>query len=558
MNFKNAKNSFLKIVDEYGIKVELEIETSPQTSYRSPKQFLQELLRYGIKIVVAFVSPSEAVESLCIAHSNGFKWPDYAWIFAENINNDMLKTSKYCSKNIVMNNALFFHPQIRPLNTRVLLPSGLNYSAYDVYFEELKKSSIELNVSLQSNPYANVLYDSSWAFALTVNRSLSVMNERNLSLVNIKKDTRSEIMDVLDSQLSLLSFQGATGFLNFSHKSAALEISAKLLQFQNGHPIQIGSYDYSFNQLVLNKLLLEEIPTDTLNRIYTLYSIPLVVILVSLIVLCIALTTISMCLYFYYRREPAIKATSTTLSICLFIGCYFLLTSSLFHTITSSSTVQNKKESYRIFVCMFNIDLITTGLDIIFATVIAKTLRIYHIFNKFGKVNRICSDQGLFILISVIVSVRIALLIVWTVLDASRVVSTEQYVSQSVPPYYLVREHCLSNHFELWLIVNAGYLVILMLIMVLLAVLTRKIKRKEFKDSKKINTLVVALIFTMGIGVLTWIMLRLVGAIVPSRVAVSVGTTTVAVLCQLFLILPKIVQLILRDCQCLGKYGARS
>ena len=49
--------------------------------------------------------------------------------------------------------------------------------------------------------------------------------------------------------------------------------------------------------------------------------------------------------------------------------------------------------------------------------------------------------------------------------------------------------------------------------MVLLVVLTRKIKRKEFKDSKKTNTLVVtvALIFNMGIGVLTWIMLRLHG-----------------------------------------------
>ena len=70
-NFKNAKNSFLKIATEYGIKVELEIETPPQT--RSPKQFLQELLRYGIKIVVAFVSPPEAIKILCIAYPNGIQ-----------------------------------------------------------------------------------------------------------------------------------------------------------------------------------------------------------------------------------------------------------------------------------------------------------------------------------------------------------------------------------------------------------------------------------------------------------------------------------------------------
>ena len=114
-NFKNAKNSFLKIANKHSIKVELEIETSPQT--RSPKQFLQELLRCGIKIVVAFVLPSEAIEILCIEYPNGFKWPDYAWIFAENIDNDILKNQKYCSKNISINNALFFCPQIRPLKT---------------------------------------------------------------------------------------------------------------------------------------------------------------------------------------------------------------------------------------------------------------------------------------------------------------------------------------------------------------------------------------------------------------------------------------------------------
>ena len=74
------------------------------------------------------------------------------------------------------------------MNPETLLPSGLNYSAYyEAYLQELEKSSTELNVSLQSNPYANVLYDSIWAVALTINRSLSVLNERNLSLANITR-----------------------------------------------------------------------------------------------------------------------------------------------------------------------------------------------------------------------------------------------------------------------------------------------------------------------------------------------------------------------------------
>ena len=203
---------------------------------------------------------------------------------------------------------------------------------------------------------------------------------------------------------------------------------------------------------------------------------------------------------------------------------------------------------------MFNIYLVTIGFDIIFATVNAKNLRIYHIFNKFGKVNRICSDQGLFLLISVAVSVRIVLLIVWNVFYASTVVNKEQYISQSAPPYYMVREHCLSQHFEVWIVVHVGYFAILMTVMVVLAILT-KIKRQEFKDSKKINSLslVVALVFNMCTGVLLWLIFRLVGTIVPSRVVVGVGTTTAATLCLVFLILSKIAPLVLHDCQCLGK-----
>ena len=360
-------------------------------------------------------------------------------------------------------------------------------------------------------------------------------------------------MEVLDSQLSLLSFQGVTGLLNFSRRAAAIGISLDLYQFQNGTSIQLGSYNYSIDQITFREKLLGDIPADTWNHIYVLYSVPLAVILTSFIVLCIALTTISMCLFFYYRKEPAIKATSTTLSICLFIGCYFLLTASLFYTITSTiSSVQNRKQVYCTFICIFDVYLISLGMDIIFATVIAKTLRIYHIFNKFGKVNRVCSDQGLFILISIIVSVKIVLLISWSALDPGQVVDIEQYVSQRIPPHYLIREYCQSKYVEIWLIVHLGYSAILMLIMVLLAVLTRKIKRKEFKDSKKINILVVALVFDVCINIPLWIIFRLVGVTNLSRLAYSVSTMTTAVLCLVFLIIPKIASLVLRDSRCLN------
>ena len=46
-------------------------------------------------------------------------------------------------------------------------------------------------------------------------------------------------MNVLEKQLSQLSFQGAgtTGWLNFSHSAAAIQTSVESLQIQNGQPV---------------------------------------------------------------------------------------------------------------------------------------------------------------------------------------------------------------------------------------------------------------------------------------------------------------------------------
>ena len=545
-NFVDSTRAFLRAAKEQGIQIATHLET-----FLSPKKYLQELQRFGIKIIVAFVPQSEAVGILCTAYLNGFKWPDYAWIFTDISKPEIF--NNYCQVEAI-NNAIFLHLAHVKFNLQDILPSGLNYSTYyDAYLEELEKSSVELNVSLQSNPYANVLYDSIWAVALTINRSLSVLNERNLSLANINQNTGIEIMN--EEQLSQLSFQGATGWLNFSHSAAAVQTRVEVLQIQNGQPVQIGLYYHSLSMFTLNKSVLGVIPSDTLNRMYVEYPIALTVVMLFLIALCLILTTVSMCLFIYYRNEPTIKATSNTLSLCMFVGCYFLLTSSLFHTITSGTTIYRRNESLRAFLCMFSVSSTNVGMDIVLATVIAKTLRVYHIFKTFGTVSRVCSNQGLFILISSIIFVKIPMLIAWTSLDAARLVDIEHFVTTTVPPFIQVIQECQSRRQGFWLIPLFSYSTILGLVMVLLAVLTRKIKRKDYKDSKKINILVVALILNASICSLLWIIFRLISATVLSRLAYNIGTMFAALLCQVLLILPKTVPLVVRNCRCLDTWN---
>jgi gamma-aminobutyric acid type B receptor len=536
-NFEDSKRAFLRSAKERSIQISLFQETF---KFLSPIDYLRELQMFGIKIIVAFVPQSEAIDILCTAHLRGFKWPDYAWIFT-----DMSKPKLYCQPK-ALNNAVFLHAKFNiPKN----LSSGLNSNSYyDAIHEQPGKYSSKLNFSLPFNPYANVLYDSIWAVALTINRSLSVLtNERDLSLVNINQDTGMEIMsDVLEEQLSQLAFQGATGWLNFSHSAAAVQTSIEILQIQNRQLVQIGLYYHSLNQLFLNESSLRIIPSDTLERVYVVYPTALTVFLSLVVIFCIILTTFLMLLFIYYRKEPEIKATSFTLSLCMFVGCYLLLTSGFFHSVTSGTTVYGSQESLRTFICMFDITTVGIGADVILATVIAKTLRIYHIFKKFGTVSRVCSDQGLFILISSIISVKIVMLIVWATSDAAYVVDIEQFISTTVPPFFRVIQECQSNYHNIWLLVLFGYSIILGLVMVLLAVLTRKIKRRNYKDSKKINILVAALIVDTCIGVPLWIMFRSIASTILSRLSYNIGTIVAAFLCQMILILPKTLPLIVR------------
>ena len=200
---------------------------------------------------------------------------------------------------------------------------------------------------------------------------------------------------------------------------------------------------------------------------------------------------------------------------------------------------------------MFDVSIANIGADIVLATVIAKTLRIYHIFNTFGKVSRAYSNQVLFIIILGIVSGKIIILIVWTSSDAAHMVDMERLVSQRIPPFVQVIQVCQSKHQNVWHAFLIGYSMILGLVMILLAILTRKIKRKDYKDSKKINILVVALTLDIGFSMPLWIIFRSNDDdTIMSNLVYNFSITTVAVLCQVILILPKIVPLVVRKWWC--------
>ena len=114
---------------------------------------------------------------------------------------------------------------------------------------------------LQSNPYANILYDVTWTIAIALNRTL------NLSRTAI------------DTELRQVTFQGASGLLNYSTSGALLNISFGIFQVQKGHTVQNGLFHSPRQQVLINQTALGKVPSDELDRVYILYPIYLLGIL---------------------------------------------------------------------------------------------------------------------------------------------------------------------------------------------------------------------------------------------------------------------------------------
>ena len=252
------------------------------------------------------------------------------------------------------------------------------------------------------------------------------------------------------------------------------------------------------------------------------------------------LTTIILVLFIYFRAEPEIKAASRYLSLCMFFGCYTLLLASLDYTILSGIVIPQENFAISAVACVVDVSLATIGLDSVLATLFAKMLRIYHIFKKFGKVSRLWSDNGLLALIIFIVLVKVLFLVIWTSVDINHIVDVETIEANSVPPYYMVIQKCHCEHFGMWCALTFLYTGTLFTVLLLVAFNTRKIKRANYKDTKKVNLLIATLIGVISFSCSGWEILQFIDNN-ASKAIVSIGFALTGILCQSFLLVPKVI-----------------
>ena len=479
---------------------------------------------------ISFVamSSSNTLQVLCEAYLKGQIWPTFVWIIAYHRMEDIAAYTHHargCDVETIVEGVIFIHQQLLSAENSAVLVSGLTYEqlVYDVY-----------NSTFDShhNPYRNILHDAIWATALALNASV---REGNSTL-----DTNLLSSHLLKDALNGVSFSGASGPIQFSNSNRErLDGKTTIYQIINGSKLV-------FENDSLKSTHFENVGLNLASEPFR--SPALFVLFYLNITTCFIFETVVLILYCYYRNKESIKSTSFSLSIMIFVGCYVLLLFLVFEGMFFLPQYESLKASvsYRLIECFVRIWFNALGIPsiLIFATLLVKIARVYRIFFSQRKL-KFSSNTALFFYVMVLMIPVVIILITWTLDTTFNGLIEDTVNTQNVSARLEIRrlESCIgSPKIFVWIGLLAVYFTILLVCLIVVALLTRKIRYKNFKDTKKVNVLVLLLIYTYTFTLSYWIIVQTLdmGEQETSRIVLHIGHLVIIVECIGLLFVPKV------------------
>ena len=490
-------NSAIKERHDHNLQVSFYYELSGANVYEV-SFFLQTLKSSEVHILVMLVPPHIATSVMQKVSDEGLVWPQYVWIFVH-----LEPTAIFLSP--VWENVIF-------MSCRLPLIDSSN-------------TSCAVSHNSSGTSYSSLLYDSVWGLALAWNNTLN----------NLPIDVKNLVSKIQNS-LHNLTIEDKTRQVNFN-KRINLKLNVTFIKHNMAH--LIGQYSFSNSSISLDNSLLQPIPPDRFEFIVLGY--PLIISIPLFLWLCFlfALVTMNFTLFLIFRKEHEVKASSVPLSMCIFVGSYLLLLTSTNSVVVSS--LLGDREKIRHITC--NVEQISAsiGFDLVVATALVRTLRIYHIFHHLGKLGKCWTDSRLVAIVVAIISIKLYLFILWISVDNNHVTDKIVFQSEAVPPYYLVIQNCYCDYQDLWVIVVYLYTVVLIVLLFILAIKTRRVNHGDFKDTKKTSILVLCLLLLLLVVGFLWGILRQVGQTIASYVFFDLGYSLALFIIQISLFLPKVL-----------------
>lgn len=493
---------------------------SPYMASSHSAYVIKDIINSKVKIIIVSLSAEETIKLLCTVHKKGLVWPQYAWIFHSFQTEDLLEqqTESVCDIKDAINGVFLISDQ--PHLERKLM-SGITFSSYyRQYLSSLSETELEHNVTLRPNEYAQLLYNLVWAMAIALNK------------------TSNNCLD-MDAEVK------------------AYDWVFRIFHIRNQRHVLIGTMHYgnsSISATSFNASILENAPKGELPVAAEYPSLAYTVILGLQIALMAVFVTLILALYIYFRKEPEIKATSFTLSLLMFAGCYFNLMylSLLFYANHMLHSLNISRDNA---VCLGIQWLSGPGisLPLILATLLVKMLRIYHIFhNTKLHLGCYCSDLALALYVLLILLPDILINLIWVIIDPYQVLFNHQVQGSHIH----LKKTCKSRYQKPFFGVLCVYLLVLVIILMAVAIITRKVRMQHFKDTKKVNILS----FILGSGIIItfscWILVQTLDIKrYIAALTVHIPHSVLIIVCLGLLFVPKVFPPLCRHIKTLSAYS---
>ena len=502
----------------------------------------------GARIIFVSVTLPESVKLLCAAAKRNLIWPGYVWILYTRTLEEFINNA-VCDLEILIpaiENVTLLDLPLQGRDLDDVLVSGRTYREYlDEYDTEVATLSGEdefqqylSDFTFVNNRFANPMYDEVWALALAIDSSLPELEVRNLSLEDYEYNNIA-ITNIIEDHLKSVSFAGAVTEINFDRNNREAVTPINILQIRNGKNVMIGRYNGLQNDLSMWNISEESIPSDdfvvrykTLNEAYAI-SVYIVGSLLFIFITVMLILTLAL------HTTPEVRASSPLLNLLIFFGCYQLLFGSVFAV--TRQFIQLDATSY-VVLCYFEVWSIRSGVNVITATMLMRLIRIYRIFTHFGKTGKIWQNRYLFIFILLIAcSPEVLMMIISILVDPLGYQEQVTYLLNENPPAKLIFRECSGDYQFIFDVLGFLYTGILIFLLVVFAIRSRKIGYKNFNDTKKINGFVFSFTF---IGIMFLSVNRILHSLNRENDATMVTVASLQVLSfltQMFLIFPKAV-----------------
>ncbi len=515
-----------------------------------------ELIDKRARVIVIFAGKGLVQRILCLAYKMNAVYPQYQWIFSERSPQDFKENvSQFKYNGIVYNcsqeemekaaNGSILNQYSLILDEGNISVTSQNYSTYrDKYDQFFKLHSMEPKVQeilrvkekgiedyMPSGSWENTYYDAGLTLGLALDQLAK--DGHNLSY----ETRKSNFTQLLLSRLLDLSFTGATGPVKFNKEAKSVQTTillsqlnlmesnglseALLTKYDTNRMLQCPQYEF------INHAF-EEFPIKIHNS--------LAIIILIIVIFLTALVALLQITFMLSSNHRSIKAVSPNLTYLIFSGCYLFSLATIVHTV-QEAFLMRFNVVYPV-LCSAVMWCLMIGSSLIFGTIFVRVWRVFRLFKHFRNKSPgiLLNDNVLICGVVFFIIVDVVVCIFWVVYSPWMLVQNIQTVQNS--PVVLIRSSCSCEGVEYWIAGVATYKGGIALLLVIFSVLNRKIQRKHFSHTKKINILVYSLTVLAGIGFPMYFLLKDINIYLPYFIICAFFLATIMLCCSLIFVPP--------------------